>query len=135
LILQKENFVLKKKVRKIVPSPKNALKNVVKMGQIQKKCAKKCGKMRKNAHFCENQKNAEKMRENAEKCGAHFPPLPAGTVLPGGGKCAPTDFKKMRKNAGKMRKNALKNAEKCAKRQEKASLSVQNCARQTMANG
>ena len=48
-----------------------------KIGRKWKKCGKKCGKMRKNALFFKNLKNAEKMRKNAEKCGAHFFPPPA----------------------------------------------------------
>ena len=44
-----------------------------------KKCAKKCAKMRKNALFAKNRKNAQKMRKNAQ------------------------NSQKMRKNAKKMR--------------------------------
>ena len=37
-------------------------------GKKREKMRKKCGKMRKNAIFRESQKDAQKMRKNAQKC-------------------------------------------------------------------
>ncbi len=90
-MIQKLNGQKKKKcAKKCAKMRKNALKcakmrcrksmqkKPLKMQNFGRKMEKMRKKMRKNAQNWKNGKNAQKMRKNAGKCAAHFPP-PAQT--------------------------------------------------------